>query len=99
MQVPRRQFLLAGLAASRLPAKPAAPATLFDRGFAQVTRIADGVYANLYKMTYKQEQEQREQELIGEDAAFASRRKGEMAPSPAASARQTAASSSDAMPC
>lgn len=47
---------------------------------------ADGVYANLYKMTYKQEQEQREQEMIGEDAAFASRRKGEMAPSPAASA-------------
>lgn len=44
----------------------------------------DGVYANLYKMTYQQEEAQREEELIGEDAAFARRRQGEIVPQPAA---------------
>lgn len=39
----------------------------------------DGVYANLYKMTYQQEEAQREQDLLGEDAAFAARRQGEVA--------------------
>jgi ATP-binding cassette subfamily B protein len=38
----------------------------------------DGVYANLYKMTYQQEEAQREQDLLGEDAAFAARRQGEV---------------------
>ncbi len=47
----------------------------------------DGVYANLYRMTYAQEQEQRETELIGEDAAVARRRAGELQAQPAAGGR------------
>jgi ATP-binding cassette, subfamily B, multidrug efflux pump len=37
-----------------------------------------GVYANLYRMTYESEQAQREQESLGEDAAIARRRRGEV---------------------
>jgi hypothetical protein len=37
----------------------------------------DGVYANLYRMTYAAEQAQREEEMIGEDVAFARRRQAE----------------------
>ena len=36
-----------------------------------------GVYANLYRMTYEQEQAQREEELAGEDVAVARRRQAE----------------------
>jgi ATP-binding cassette subfamily B multidrug efflux pump len=39
---------------------------------------AGGVYANLYRMTYESEQAQREQESLGEDAAIARRRRGEV---------------------
>jgi len=42
----RRQFLAAGLA-SPLLAQRAAPGPLFDRGFAQVSRIAEGVYVTI----------------------------------------------------
>ena len=44
----------------------------------------DGIYANLYKMTYQQEQAAKEAEMVGEDVAFARRRQGELQPSPAA---------------
>jgi ABC-type multidrug transport system fused ATPase/permease subunit len=37
-----------------------------------------GVYANLYRMTYAQEQAEREVESIGEDEAIARRRRGEV---------------------
>ena len=40
----------------------------------------DGIYANLYKMTYEQEQAQKGQSAVGEDEAFAARRRGELAP-------------------
>ncbi len=41
-----------------------------------------GVYANLYRMTYEQEQAAKAEAMAGEDAAFAKRRRGEvMAPS------------------
>lgn len=49
-----------------------------------------GIYANLYKMTYEQEQAQQAAAMMGEDEAFARRRRGEVqappqaAPSPAA---------------
>lgn len=47
----------------------------------------NGVYANLYKMTYETEQAAHQTEMIGEDEAFARRRQGEMgAPQPAAGA-------------
>ncbi len=39
-----------------------------------------GVYANLYKMTYQQEEAQRVEAMAGEDAAFARRRQGEVGP-------------------
>jgi ATP-binding cassette subfamily B protein len=39
-----------------------------------------GIYANLYKMTYEQEQANRDNQAIGEDAAFAARRRGEVGP-------------------
>ena len=39
---------------------------------------ADGIYANLYKMTYQQEQSAREAEMVGEDVAVARRRQGEL---------------------
>jgi hypothetical protein len=42
-----------------------------------------GVYANLYRMTYESEQAQREQESLGEDAAIARRRRGEVEGEPA----------------
>jgi ATP-binding cassette subfamily B protein len=49
----------------------------------------NGIYANLYKMTYEQEQAQRAASMVGEDEAFAARRRGEVgipatAPQPAA---------------
>ncbi len=47
-----------------------------------------GIYANLYKMTYEQEQSQQGTAVVGEDEAVAARRRGElqpnMAPQPAA---------------
>ena len=43
----------------------------------------NGIYANLYKMTYEQEQAQKAESLVGEDEAFARRRQGEMTPVPA----------------
>jgi ATP-binding cassette subfamily B multidrug efflux pump len=49
---------------------------------------AGGIYANLYKMTYQQEQAAKEQEMVGEDVAFARRRQGELAvAAPAAGAQ------------
>ncbi|MFA7248855.1 MAG: ABC transporter ATP-binding protein [Dehalococcoidia bacterium] len=39
---------------------------------------AGGVYANLYRMTYESEQAARETEALGEDAAIARRRRGEV---------------------
>jgi hypothetical protein len=47
MSLSRRQLLLAGLATARLRARPQAPPPLFDRGFARVTQIADGIYATI----------------------------------------------------
>ena len=46
----------------------------------------DGIYANLYKMTYEQEQAKKNATGVGEDEAFAARRRGEVnaAPQPAA---------------
>ena len=50
----------------------------------------DGIYANLYKMTYEQEQSAKAAAMVSEDEAFASRRRGEvmdsggMTPQPAA---------------
>ena len=38
----------------------------------------NGIYANLYRMTYETEQAQRETEMLGEDAAIARRRRGEV---------------------
>ena len=37
----------------------------------------NGTYANLYRMTYAEEQAQREQEMVGEDVAIARRRRAE----------------------
>jgi ATP-binding cassette subfamily B protein len=47
-----------------------------------------GIYANLYKMTYEQEQAKQAASMVGEDEAFARRRRGELQqePSPAAGA-------------
>lgn len=42
-----------------------------------------GIYANLYRMTYEQEQAAHADELLGEDVAVAQRRKGELGPQPA----------------
>src|SRR5437867_11820141 len=47
MEVTRRQLLLAGLAVPGLGAKRTVPEPVFDRGFARVTQIADGVYATI----------------------------------------------------
>jgi glyoxylase-like metal-dependent hydrolase (beta-lactamase superfamily II) len=47
MKLDRRQFLLAGLAAPALAAQKRAAAPLLDRGFAQVTQIAPGVYVTI----------------------------------------------------
>ena len=43
----------------------------------------EGIYANLYRMTYAQEQAQREEEMLGEDIAAAQRRRAEELGSPA----------------
>jgi len=47
-----------------------------------------GIYANLYRMTYEQEQAKQAASMVGEDEAFARRRRGELQqePSPAAGA-------------
>jgi len=52
-----------------------------------------GIYSNLYKMTYEQEQAKQAASMVGEDEAFARRRRGELqapehapTPSPAAGA-------------
>ncbi|MEI6666399.1 MAG: ATP-binding cassette domain-containing protein, partial [Chloroflexota bacterium] len=37
-----------------------------------------GIYANLYRMTYESEQAERQDEMLGEDAAVARRRRGEV---------------------
>lgn len=37
----------------------------------------DGIYAHLYRMTYEQEEAQRDEEMVGEDVAFARRRRAE----------------------
>ena len=42
----------------------------------------NGVYANLYHMTYETEMAAKEEASIGEDEAFARRRRGEMEPQP-----------------
>jgi len=42
-----------------------------------------GIYANLYRMTYEQEQAAHAEEILGEDVAVAQRRKGELGPQPA----------------
>jgi ATP-binding cassette subfamily B protein len=47
---------------------------------------ADGIYANLYRMTFESEQAVREQEMLGEDEAIARRRRGELAGEPAGGA-------------
>jgi cyclase len=52
MELNRRQFLLAGIAAPALAAQQATPpspgvAPIMDRGFAAVTRLTDGVYATI----------------------------------------------------
>ena len=39
----------------------------------------DGIYANLYRMTYEQEKAAESEGMVGEDEAFARRRQGEMA--------------------
>jgi len=41
-----------------------------------------GIYSNLYKMTYEQEQAQQAAAMVGEDEAFARRRRGEVQPPP-----------------
>ena len=44
----------------------------------------NGIYANLYRMTYETEKAQREEEMAGEDAAVARRRRAELSAMPAA---------------
>ncbi|MCC6381301.1 MAG: ABC transporter ATP-binding protein [Dehalococcoidia bacterium] len=43
----------------------------------------NGVYANLYRMTYEKERAAHADEILGEDVAVARRRTGELSPSPA----------------
>jgi ABC-type multidrug transport system fused ATPase/permease subunit len=45
----------------------------------------NGVYANLYRMTYEQEEARRQEEMIGEDVATARRRRAEEMGVPAGS--------------
>jgi ATP-binding cassette subfamily B multidrug efflux pump len=45
----------------------------------------NGVYANLYRMTYEQEQARHEAEMLGEDVAIARRRRAEELAAPAGS--------------
>jgi cyclase len=47
MQIHRRQFLWAALAGPALAAKKPEPAPLLDKGFARVTKIAEGVYVTI----------------------------------------------------
>lgn len=47
MQIDRRQFLLATLAAPGVAFAQETSAPLMDRGFAQITRVADGVYVTI----------------------------------------------------
>ena len=46
----------------------------------------NGIYANLYKMTYEQEQQKQTESMVGEDEAFARRRQGELSATPAPAA-------------
>ncbi len=48
-----------------------------------------GIYANLYRMTYESEQAERQDEMLGEDAAVARRRRGEVEDEQAAAAGAT----------
>ncbi|MGD9933088.1 MAG: ABC transporter ATP-binding protein [Dehalococcoidia bacterium] len=43
----------------------------------------DGIYANLYKMTFQQEESAKEAAMVSEDIAFAQRRQGEVQVAPA----------------
>jgi len=43
---------------------------------------ADGIYANLYRMTFESEQAARADEMLGEDEAIARRRRGELTTEP-----------------
>ena len=82
------------IAHRRSTIREASRIVVLDRG--QIAEIGsheellakNGIYANLYKMTYEQEQAQREAAVVGEDEAFAARRRGEVqptiAPQPAA---------------
>jgi len=47
MQADRRQFLMAALSAPAIAVSQENSAPLLDRGFARVTRVADGVYVTL----------------------------------------------------
>jgi len=47
MELTRRQFVMAGMAAPLIAAERPVAAPLIDRGFGRVTRIADGVYATI----------------------------------------------------
>ena len=47
MQVDRRQFLIAAMSAPAVAVAQESSAPLVDRGFAQVTRVADGMYVTI----------------------------------------------------
>src|SRR5437899_341346 len=47
MKLSRRDFLLTGFAVPALVRQKSDPALLFDRGFARVTQIAEGVYVTI----------------------------------------------------
>ena len=47
MTLNRREFLLTGIAGPLLARQTSDPAPLFDRGFARVTRIANGLYVTI----------------------------------------------------
>ncbi len=47
MEMNRRHFLMPALGAPAIARAQKDPALILDRGFAQVTRIADGVYVTI----------------------------------------------------